>query len=60
MTAVELDGGAASQTVRLGNYNLEARMMPRTFNGPPPRRQTAWRHFLSAPAPTTTWSSPRT
>jgi hypothetical protein len=36
MTAVELDGAAPSQTVRLGNYNLEARMMPRTFGGPPP------------------------
>jgi len=44
MTASLLEGGAASQTVRLGNYNLEARLASRNFGGAaaaPPDRVAA-------------------
>ena len=34
MTAIVLENGAASQTVRLGNYNLEGRWMSRNPGGP--------------------------
>jgi beta-galactosidase GanA len=33
MTSVLLDNGGAAQTVRLGNYNLEARFSSRNFGG---------------------------
>ena len=41
MTAVLLDNGGAAQTIRLGNYNLEARFSSRSFGGvsnTPPER----------------------
>ena len=44
MTAVMLDGGVPSQTIRLGNYNLKARFSSRNFGsaaGAPPDRVAA-------------------